>query len=184
MRKVIVILLLIALLLSGCDKATRNEDGYQVFVIKKGHHESFSGVQAIKDSTLSFKVIFDSSAVYSIESSKDVTDVNKLFGMTDCGVANHFNSARVGWRWLNDSLQLFAYVYANSKRTITYLTSVLIGREIPCSITAAKNKYIFNVDGVIHEEERTCTEEDRYMLYPFFGGNELAPHNISIKIAY
>ncbi len=183
MKKIIVILLLLALLLS-CDKAKKNEEGYQVFIIRQGHHESFSSATPLKDSVLSFKVVFDSSAIYSIEDSEDVTDVNKLFGMTDCGIANHMNSARVGWRWFKDSLQLFAYVYSNGKRSITYMTSVIIGREIDCSITAVKNKYIFRINDVSHSQQRDCSENDRYMLYPFFGGNESAPHNIRIKIAY
>ncbi|MCX6180493.1 MAG: hypothetical protein NT150_01010 [Bacteroidetes bacterium] len=183
MKKIIVILLILALLL-GCDKAKKNENGYQVFIIKKGHHESFSAHKSLNDSVLKFKAIFDSSAIYTIAAAEDVSDVNKLFGMTDCGVANHVNSARIGWRWFQDSLQLFAYVYSNGKRTITYMTSALIGKEINCSITATKDKYLFWINNVFYSQQRNCNENDRFMLYPFFGGNTLAPHNISIKIAY
>lgn len=183
MKKVIVMLLLIAML-SGCDKAKKNQEGYQVFIIKKGHHESFSGAYPIEESTLNFKAVFDSSAIYAISDSENVTDVNKLFGMTDCGIANHVNSARIGWRWFQDSLQLFAYVYSNGKRSITYMTSAIIGREIDCSISAVQNKYIFRINDVFCTQERVCNENDRFMLYPFFGGDERAPHNIAIKIAY
>ena len=183
MKKIIIILLLLALLFS-CDKAEKNENGYQVFIIKQGHHESFSAARPFKDSVLKFKAVFDSSAIYSISDTEDISDVNKLFGMTDCGVANHVNSARIGWRWFRDSLQLFAYVYSNGKRTITYMTSAVIGREINCSITVAKDKYLFSINDVSFAQQRTCYENDRFMLYPFFGGNTKAPHNISIKIAY
>ena len=183
MGKLFVILLVLALLTS-CDKAKKNEDGYEVFVIKQGHHESFSGLIPLKDSILNFKAIFDSSAIYSITDTTNVTDVNKLFGMTDCGVANHFNSARIGWRWFRDSLQLFAYVYANGNRSITYMTSVRIGKEIPCSITATKDKYIFWANNVSLVMKRECYNNERFLLYPFFGGDERAPHQITIKVAY
>ena len=183
MKNACLIPLLIFVFIS-CTKVQREESGFEVFLIKKGQHNSRSAFVSYDDSILKFDVVFDSTAIYNIVAHDDNEDVNKLFGMTDCGMANHMNSARIGWRWFQDSLQLFSYVYCNSVRTITYITSANIGEEVHCSITAKRGQYVFSVNSVLHNEKRICTGNDRYLQYPYFGGNRLAPHNISIKIAY
>ena len=44
-------------------------------------------------------------------------------------------------------------------------------------------KYILRVNGVVVEVNRVCTKDfKRYKLYPYFGGDERAPHNIKIKL--
>mgnify|MGYP000486176078 CR=1 FL=1 len=50
--------------------------------------------------------------------------------------------------------------------------------------TVATGKYIFDVNGKKVETKRSCNIEEYYLLYPYFGGDETAPHRIKIKIAY
>jgi hypothetical protein len=46
-----------------------------------------------------------------------------------------------------------------------------------------KNSYELRVNGVIKTVSRPCDQDyRRYKLYPYFGGNEVAPHKISILI--
>ncbi|MFZ9955482.1 MAG: hypothetical protein ACO3E1_05105 [Flavobacteriales bacterium] len=171
-------------LLLSCTKEKTEENTYQTFVIEKGSHESEHAIgEAINDSLLEFKVIFDSSAVYQELGDENTEDVNKLYGMSDCGIMHHMNSARVGWRWLHGNLELFAYSYNNGKREMKKIGSFSINTELKCTIACAKGKYIFKVNGQQAETKRTCTNDEHYLLYPYFGGNETAPHRIKIKIA-
>jgi len=61
---------------------------------------------------------------------------------------------------------------------------VKIGSENICSIKVDSNKYIFSLNKkeVIMPRESTTTVGEGYKLFPYFGGDELAPHDISIWI--
>ena len=68
------------------------------------------------------------------------------------GFNNQYNSARVGWRWLEGELQLFAYVYVKGtllKDAVSYdppfIKSVAIGKEINCSIAISGGAYILQL---------------------------------------
>ncbi len=184
MKKFLGVLCLPVLFLLACDKAVIDERGYQIFTIKQGGHSSSNSLQSFHDSILKFNAIFDSSAIYSSEIKNNQNDVNKLFGMSDCGVNHHVNSARLGWRWKDDSLELFSYVYINTIRKINFLTSCKIGEEIACSITASNSKYIFDIKGVHYEEVRSCNGQDHWLLHPYFGGDEVAQHDVVIRVNY
>jgi len=141
---------------------------------------------------MNFVAKFDSSAIYPavITDYNHAYDVNKLWGFSE-GINNQYNSARIGWRWLNDELQLFAYVYVNGtllRDPISYdppfIKSVVIGSEINCRIAIAGGSYIFTVDGVVVQTARGATggKYSGYQQYPYFGGNLTAPHLINIYI--
>lgn len=184
MKKWIKIFVWPLLFIVACSKAPMDENDYRVFTIKKGGHNSLNSIQSFKDSVLRFNVLFDSTAIYACENKDNQMDVNKLFGISDCGYDHHVNSARIGWRWLNDSLQLLAYVYHNKERRIHYLTSCAIGKDVQCSITAAGDHYLFRVDETFYREDRACSGHQHYILHPYFGGDEVAPHDITIRINY
>jgi hypothetical protein len=61
---------------------------------------------------MNFVAKFDSTAIYPavITDYNHAYDANKLWGFSE-GFNNQYNSARIGWRWLNGQLQLLAYVY-------------------------------------------------------------------------
>jgi hypothetical protein len=81
-------------------------------------------------------------------------------------------------------LQMFAYVYNNGVMSFKSLGAVTIGKEHNCSIKVVGAKYIFALNGNAIEmpRESTTAKGDGYRLYPYFGGNELTPHTISIWI--
>jgi hypothetical protein len=138
----------------------------------------------VKYSELSFKVKFDSSAIYKTIEEKNQSDINKLFGFSDNNAAHHEYSARFGWRWSDNALRLFAYIYNNSVMSFKEIGIVKIGTENICSIKVDSNKYIFSLNKkeVIVPRESTTTFGEGYKLFPYFGGDELAPHDISIWI--
>jgi hypothetical protein len=177
-------LAMMAMVLLSCTKEKKKEDSYETFIIKKGsHHSDHPFEDAITDSVIEFYVIFDSTAIYS-NGNEDDEDVNKLYGISDCGIMHHMNSARIGWRWHKNSLQLFAYSYFNGKRSIEKIGDFSINQELKCSIHCLKNQYLFKVNDKTKTAKRSCDIEEHYLLYPYFGGNNTAPHSIKIKIAH
>lgn len=186
------------LLLASCSKQTdtfpdplketpplESSKDYEQFTIKQG--EQFcdkNGYLPVDVSEMAFKVKFDSSAIYTTKDPKNQKDVNKLFGFSDNNAAHHDFSARFGWRWSNNALRLFAYTYNAGVLGIKEMGTVEIGTENDCSIKVAGETYIFTLNGVSASMLRSSTTAtgSGYQLYPYFGGNEMAPHDIRILI--
>ncbi|HRI22154.1 MAG TPA: hypothetical protein PLA68_14425, partial [Panacibacter sp.] len=94
------------------------------------------------------------------------------------------NSARIGWRWSNDSLRIFSFVHNEGEMLMNEITTAKIGSIIKCRIACLADSYTFEVNGKISSVPRHCSGNyTRYKLYPYFGGDEATPHDISIKIA-
>jgi hypothetical protein len=166
---------------------------FRKFTIKKGaHYCDQSALAHVSGTKMSFVAKFDSTVIYPavITDYNHAYDVNKLWGFSE-GLNNQYNSARIGWRWLNGQLQLFAYVYVKGtllRDPVSYdppfIKSVQIGSEVNCSIAVSGSKYIFTVDGVVVQTTRGATSGtySGYQQYPYFGGNLTAPHLINIYI--
>jgi hypothetical protein len=135
-------------------------------------------------SELQFIVKFDSTAIYQTVSSENQLDVNKLFGFSDNNSDHHQFSARFGWRWSDGALRLFGYTYNNSIMSFEELGSINIGTEYACSIKVTPANYIFTLNEISKSMPRTSTTATAigYKLYPYFGGDEAAPHDINIWI--
>ncbi len=75
-------------------------------------------------------------------------------------------------------------MYKNSVRYSTEITTVNIGVENNCSIKLSGYNYIFTVNGVsvTFPRANSTSTASGYQLYPYFGGNETAPHDITIYI--
>jgi hypothetical protein len=149
--------------------------------------KQYSDLNAYTPSTYSeqrFVVRFDSSAVYKTVSSSNQVDINKLFGFSDNNSQHHQFSARFGWRWSNNALRLFAYVYNDGVVSYKEIGTVAIGSDVNCSIKVSGSSYIFTLEDKVLTMPRTSPTEQAagYKLYPYFGGDELAPHAISIWI--
>ncbi|MGV3541038.1 MAG: hypothetical protein ACO1OQ_14580 [Rufibacter sp.] len=154
------------------------------FVIEPGNHETTNPLRPLKKSKILFEVRFDSTAIYKTEDPTNQADINKLFGMSDCSSFHHSNSARFGWRWYQNKLELFAYSYADGKNTSTLISAIDLNKWYNCELELKNNKYTFRLDGKkTVDHNRGCTGEGvGYQLYPYFGGDEKAPHKIKIKI--
>lgn len=185
----------VLLLLCGCTKTTdlsflsdklasarpRNIQ----YTIKKGaHYADPTAYRPATFSELRFLVQFDSSAVYQTVSAENQYDINKLYGFSDNDSEHHLFSARFGWRWSDGALRLFAYVYNAGVLTWRELATINIGDSLECSIHVSGNEYIFYYGDrwVSMPRESTTPAAQGYMLYPYFGGDEPAPQDISINI--
>ena len=144
-----------------------------------------STLQKVEYEELKFIVRFDSSAIYRTIDPANQSDINKLYGFSDNNAQHHLFSARFGWRWNpKEGLCLFAYTYNNSVRTSKLLSVVTINEDHTCSIKVTPNSYVFTLDGKQETmlRESTTTKASGYQLFPYFGGDEFAPHDIKIKI--
>tara|TARA_Y100000385_G_scaffold287717_1_gene352557 strand:+ start:2269 stop:2808 length:540 start_codon:yes stop_codon:yes gene_type:complete len=174
-------LLLIFLSFLGCSKI--DENGFKSFKIKKDCHRSGYRYKSDKRNYIEFDVIFDESAIYTTKSPLNQADVNKLYGVSDCGKNHMKYSIRFGWRYYNDSLQILWFKHEAGEFTFDVIKKIKINRTYTLSLHITENEYILCVDNVCTITNRTCPKTyRRYYLYPYFGGDETAPHDIVIKI--
>lgn len=177
--------------LTGRGKVTTTT--FTRYTIQQGSHECDQRtLKAVSGTAMNFTVKFDETAMYPavITDYNHALDVNKLYGFSE-GFSNQYNSARIGWRWLNGELQLLAYVYVKgvllrdpTSYDPPFIKSVAIGSEINCSIAISGSSYVFTVDGTVVKTARgnTTTKYSGYQQYPYFGGTLTAPHLINIYI--
>lgn len=153
-------------------------------ILKGKHYSNKNAVVPVKTSNLSFIVKFDHSAIYTTVKKENQTDINKLFGFSDNNEMHHRYSARFGWRWSDDALRLFAYTYNNGKRSFKELGIIEPGKENNCSISIYGDDYIFSLNDIkiSMPRESTTPQAEGYKLFPYFGGDEVAPHEINIWI--
>ena len=165
--------------LTSCKKIT---DNWKTFTIKKGEHRSTHALNYSKDTIFSWEIEFDSSAIYKTIDSGDQLDINKLIGWSDCGEDHLEASIRFGWRW-TDSLEIHWFKHENGKFSFDKITSVTLCNPHNYYLKIHDWDYEMQVDDVKIFVPRNCvTNRRRYQLYPYFGGDETAPHNITIKI--
>lgn len=133
---------------------------------------------------LKFKVLFDNSAIYQTTNPTNQADINKLYGFSDNNVPHHEFSARFGWRWFNNQLEIFTYVYNNGTVSYKKVGNATIGKTELYTIEIVDGSYVFSFEDQVQTMYRASTTATAigYKLYPYFGGDETAPHNIKIEI--
>ena len=179
--------------LLGCAKTTVDthskmpiaDVGFTKYTIAQGQQFCDNNTYTTTSySELNFIAKFDSSAIYTTTDPGKQNDINKLYGFADNNSTHHNFSARFGWRWSNNALRLFGYIYNNGLRDSKEIGSVAIGKENNCSIKITATAYQFSLNGKTDSLPRTSTtfKAEGYKLYPYFGGDEMAPHAINIFI--
>lgn len=155
------------------------------YLIKKGKHRACPitlGLYYNKKS-ISRKVIFDKSCAYLLE-GEDQEDINKLFGI-GYFPSHHQESARFGWRYnpTTDKIELLAYCYRNKERIIQSLAELSFGQEYNLKLEVNEGTYSFFIEeGLTGLVPKNHNKKLAFPLGPYFGGNQTAPHNITIKI--
>lgn len=186
---------LAALFLFACSKKMDDANlapsskysGYNEYLIPKGkNYCNNNSYPEFKGSSVAFNVIFDSSAIYQTVQATNQLDINKLYGIADCGTHHQENSARFGWRWNGSAVDILAYYYVNSVRKNQLLGTAAIGEVNKYILSVEGKSYKFQFNDKVVTVERHCDSQtfDGYVLYPYFGGDEPAPHNISIYINF
>jgi len=178
----IVILLLIILSFTSCKK---RENGYTIYHIREGVHSSTISYRNLLKDNVHFDCKFDESAIYESIDPANQYDINKLYGFSECNKHHQQASARFGWRWVNNELEIVTYVYHGGKRLMEkHIKNVSLNESHEYQITIMDDYYIFRVDDVEVTEIRDGCDGlgHYYILYPYFGGDEVAPHDIYIYL--
>lgn len=163
--------------------ATEQAAEIKKYVIRTGEQHATLTFESTELSKLKFKALFDSSSVYETVDPTNQGDINKLYGVSDCSSYHHNNSARFGWRWHQNQLEIWAYSYVNGERFSTFIDTVALDTFNNYEILFSENKYIFRLNDKEVEIKRACqAKATGYKLFPYFGGNETAPQDISIWI--
>jgi hypothetical protein len=160
-------------------------DKYKTYFIPKGqHYATDNNLKVVKVQQMQFMAIFDSSCIYTSRLAENQLDINKLYGFSDCGSTHQVNSARIGWRWNGSAIELLAYCYVNSGRKSQLLGTVAINQPATLAIQVSAGQYIFACNGKTITLPRHCSGNvaEGYQLYPYFGGDETAPHDIRLSI--
>jgi hypothetical protein len=164
--------------------AANSEIGLGLYTIESGNHSSGSRISVFSNSKMVFEALFDSSAIYSTTNPSNQADINKLYGFSDCGAHHHTSSARFGWRWYENQMQIFAYAYNHGERITKFVASVPLNEKVIYSIEAKSDEYIFQVGKEQQTLFRDCSGGVQgYRLYPYFGGDEQAPQTINIWLS-
>jgi hypothetical protein len=180
--------MLLALHLCGCQQELSElrepvSLEYREYFIKAGaHYCDLTSHVSFEANELRFNVKFDSSAFYTSMLPRNQDDINKLYGFADNNQHHHLYSARFGWRYSRGILSLHAYVYNNGERKQQHIAAIEPGREYSCSVEVNADKYIFRLNSVVVDMPRMATTRKGYKLFPYFGGDEVAPHDIRIWI--
>lgn len=193
--RIFVLCFLLILLISSCKKIVEAVVDHGMNTPQKGelvkytilqgqHYSNLSTYQPIEYDELKFNVRFDSSAIYQTVVPVNQEDINKLYGFSDNNDEHQQFSARFGWNWARGALRLYAYVYNNGERSSKEITSIKIGNEYGCSIKVSGDQYVFSANNATVQMSRSSNTSKAvgYKLYPYFGGDETAPHDINIWI--
>lgn len=132
------------------------------------------------------------SCMYAFEglAQTDQADNNKLFGISYYP-NDHIESARIGWRY-DPSKRMFvvsAYCYVQKQRIMTDLCQLAANRKYIGRIRIEKDYYAFSV----YEKEnmrqlanysvpKWHKRKFGYKLGLYFGGNQVAPHKMTVEI--
>ncbi len=189
MKKLInILILLLTLSLNfACTDLLETKEIFETFTIRKGEHSSGARLDFLERNKLTFKAYFDSSATYEISDPLMWNAKNKLLGFSDCNVQHHVSSARFAWQWMEDKLEIYAYTYVQGERQEAFIGTVEINTVNTYTIELTTDSYVFylnNYEPVIMPRVSNCDKGAYYMLWPYFGGQIPAPHDIEISIAF
>jgi hypothetical protein len=184
MLRVLIYALLMHFLLNSCEPLPENAQ-VRHFVIRKGEHYSRPRyVEMLQTNKLVFEATFDETAIYHFDDYYQ-DSANKLFGFSDCNSEHHENSARFGWMWFNDRLEIHAYCYANGVRSSQFVGIAALNEPGRYEIEIKDSQYVFRFNDnspVAMERGNTCDKGVYYMLWPYFGGEIPAPHDVHVAI--
>lgn len=161
---------------------------FNPYKIKAGDHYAGFHFGITFKTSISFSCSFDENCLYKLD-GVDSYDINKLYGFST--TYNHHNqSARFGWRCMDgETIQLLTYTYKDGVRQVSgeeILGTVKPGETFTGKIEDIETHYIYTCTTstgtvVIKESKSPDKVLFKYLLGFYFGGNNVAPHGMSIK---
>lgn len=157
------------------------------YLIPQGQHQSNVPMRMFNTDKIEVDVKFNPCAVYQTVDPVQQHSINKLIGFSDFGAHHHQHSARFGWKWINEQMEVHAYCYVNGERKEAFVGVAEIGKYHHLELHLQEDKYVFfmdNLPAVEIERANQSNSGNRYMLWPYFGGQETAPHDILIQMKH
>lgn len=157
--------------------------------IKKGTHAPLRIPKIIRGKWYlhSYNIVFTESCRYNLNNG-DQADINKLVGI-GYFPSHHTNSVRFGWRYVTDldAMEIMAYWYSNKERKWDHVCFVSLEKEYQYILNITEKFHMLSVyDGTNlvgdFEIEDVKPKSFGYLLRPYFGGNQKAPHDMTVKI--
>lgn len=162
------------------------------YTIKKGKHYSGFNFGFTFKNSISFCCMFSENCLYKPLPHPDTLDINKLCGFSTT-IFHHKQSGRIGWRCVDESgeIELVTYSYNSGKREISdqqVIARVEPNKLFTVYIEDFETHYLYTVT----YKGKSYTNSDKktydwlpfkYLLYPYFGGNNPAPHNMNIYMS-
>jgi len=178
----IILFVISTFILMDCEPTI--DQPFEKYTIPAGKHYSTYKVELLQNDILSFQTKFDETAEYTSKIPVNQWDTNKLFGFADCNSFHHVHSARFGWRWLDGKIDIIAYCYVSGERIIEVIGSTQPGIVNNYEIQLLDSLYRFKFDDTVLDIQRhkPCDLGEYYLLFPYFGGDETAPHDVNIYI--
>jgi hypothetical protein len=160
-----------------------------IFTIEKGKHSSDQWVHKLlnwKGKAFHYLVCFEDNCQYDI-GMPDQLDVNKLIGFS-LSSNHHDNSVRFGWRSHGDNIVIYSYSYTQGSRIVKEIGSVKLGEEFVVYLRQEGKDFVygFHTQNAKPREFRLKMPDNvrpTYMLWPYFGGNQTAPHRMKISLS-
>lgn len=139
---------------------------------------------------MTYRVTFDFTANYDLQCD-DNDDVNKLFGFGYFW--NRKESARFGWNYnlQTGKINLFAYTHVNGEMSFQKLCEINRSYLYDLTLEELSDRYFFNVKDArsglpvtlaVNSVSKMHQKKWSYHLGLFFGGNQKAPHSITVEI--
>lgn len=153
--------------------------------IKEGNHCSNKILPMFRYKTLSGSVKLKGDFSYEIVRYNQL-DTNKLIGLSD-SIHHHNDSIRFGWRWNDkvEKLELMYTLYRDGNRYIEPICYIETEKEYDFEIAVDYDKYLLWFDDKYIEVYRNSNWIlPRYVLFPFFGGDEIAPKDFEFEFKF
>jgi hypothetical protein len=146
-------------------------------IIRKGFHACLHGFR-FTSNRIAFNFLVDDSWFYETKNA----GINKIVGISN-GLFHMKHSIRLGWQCINNEIVLYAYAHVgNTKGHVAVeLCRVKEGWHT-CRIWIHKSYYHVKVGESGVRINDSYNSKIHYLLYPFFGGKDKAPHNIYFSI--
>jgi len=155
-----------------------------IYTIQKGSHRSTWLPKFNTNTIINFKFKFLSDPSYILGNKLDQEDTNKIFGISDSWYHRR-HSVRLGWRY-DDKLQksiLCVYYYRDSKHYTQDLGEMYQDKTYYGFISMYKDEYMIACLGDVITIPRTSKWwGPRYLLFPYFGGQQVAPKQFKIEL--
>ena len=151
--------------------------------IRKGTHAPFRFPQLlIQPRILKYRFMFTDSCRYDI-GENDQADVNKLFGI-GYFPSHKITSVRVGWRWdiQAGKIELLAYYRWTYGMQFKPIGHVDTNQWINMEIIQTWEYHEINIQDMPKTTVFIEPSPVGYLLRPYFGGNQTAPHDMTIHM--